>query len=281
MSQYFLKLPGESAPRPFPEYEVREMLGQGIITPKTLIWTQGMDGWQPVSEVLHVEDPEAPLPEITPPPLPEKPPVYLPYPPAKSMIGLSLAVLILLANMLWSDWIIYSGFTNGNNIGFQDLMTVFEQHINNIPAALTPLVLVMNLMFFPSILLILIRLYRVAANLRALQVQGLRFTPFFCLLFTCMPIIGLLMNALMLLEFYKASANPVDWMTQRPAASVRLLIFCAAALTYLQIFPLSAEYWSLSFYLKSALAIACALMWLTVMSKINANLAKLHRNSEQ
>ncbi len=281
MSQYFLKLPGESAPRPFPEYEVREMLGQGVITPETLIWTQGMDSWQPVSEVLHVEASEAPLPEITPPPLPEKSPIFLPYPPAKSMMGLSLAVLILHCNMLWSDWIIFKNFTGGANIGVQDLMTAFEQHIHNIPASLAPLVLVMNLLFFPSIVLILIRLYRVAANLKAIAVPGLRFTPFFCLLFTCMPMIGALMNALIMAEFYKASATPDCWVTERPCVSARLLIFCAAMFTYLQLFPLTAEYWNLGFYLKSGLAIACAVLWLTTMAKINANLRKMNRNGEE
>ena len=47
MSEYFLKLPGDSQPRAYSEYEVREFLGQGVIDSKTLTWKQGMEGWQP------------------------------------------------------------------------------------------------------------------------------------------------------------------------------------------------------------------------------------------
>ena len=43
MSEYFLKLPGDSQPRAYSEYEVREFLGQGVIDSKTLTWKQGMD----------------------------------------------------------------------------------------------------------------------------------------------------------------------------------------------------------------------------------------------
>ena len=46
MSEYFLKLPGDSQPRAYSEYEVREFLGQGVIDSKTLTWKQGMEGWQ-------------------------------------------------------------------------------------------------------------------------------------------------------------------------------------------------------------------------------------------
>jgi len=45
MSEYFLKLPGDSQPRAYSEYEVREFLGQGVIDSKTLTWKQGMEGW--------------------------------------------------------------------------------------------------------------------------------------------------------------------------------------------------------------------------------------------
>ncbi len=57
MSQYFLKLPGATKPTAYSEFEVREFLGQGIITPQTLTWKQGMDTWHPVSEVLPPEEP--------------------------------------------------------------------------------------------------------------------------------------------------------------------------------------------------------------------------------
>ena len=52
MSEYFLKLPGDSQPRSYSEYEVREFLGQGVIDSETLTWKPGMDGWQPVGQVL-------------------------------------------------------------------------------------------------------------------------------------------------------------------------------------------------------------------------------------
>ena len=53
MSEYFLKLPGDSQPRAYSEYEVREFLGQGVIDSKTLTWKQGMEGWQPVAQVFR------------------------------------------------------------------------------------------------------------------------------------------------------------------------------------------------------------------------------------
>ena len=52
MSEYFLKLPGDSQPRSYSEYEVREFLGQGVIDSETLTWKPGMDGLQPVGQVL-------------------------------------------------------------------------------------------------------------------------------------------------------------------------------------------------------------------------------------
>ena len=107
MSEYFLKLPGDSQPRSYSEYEVREFLGQGVIDSKTLTWKPGMDGWQPVGQVLPKKEPEnLPYrkedPDISPPP-----PTYrLRY----SLFEFSRlafpACFILLACSLWTLWIV-------------------------------------------------------------------------------------------------------------------------------------------------------------------------------
>ena len=107
MSEYFLKLPGDSQPRSYSEYEVREFLGQGVIDSETLTWKPGMDGWQPVGQVLPEKEPETlPFrkeePDISPPP-----PTYrLRY----SLFELSRlafpACFILLACSLWTLWIV-------------------------------------------------------------------------------------------------------------------------------------------------------------------------------
>lgn len=52
MSEYFLKLPGDPSREPIPNTKSREFLGQGVIDSKTLTWKQGMEGWQPVAQVL-------------------------------------------------------------------------------------------------------------------------------------------------------------------------------------------------------------------------------------
>ena len=63
MSEYFLTLPGDSQPRAYSEYEVREFLGQGVIDSKTLTWKQGMEGWQPVAPVSYTHLRPAKSPE--------------------------------------------------------------------------------------------------------------------------------------------------------------------------------------------------------------------------
>ena len=109
MSEYFLKLPGDSQPRAYSEYEVREFLGQGVIDSKTLTWKQGMEGWQPVAQVLP---PMSPVWEETQDQegkdQPEEQQYRLRY-PLNGLAKLSiLACFVLLPFMLWSSWIVFS-----------------------------------------------------------------------------------------------------------------------------------------------------------------------------
>lgn len=53
---------------PLPEDQILALLAAGAITPQTLLWTQGMEGWAPAGELLHV--PQPPQVPIEPPPLP-------------------------------------------------------------------------------------------------------------------------------------------------------------------------------------------------------------------
>lgn len=108
MSEYFLKLPGDSQPRAYSEYEVREFLGQGVIDSKTLTWKQGMEGWQPVAQVLP---PMSPIWEETQDQeskdQPEEQQYRLRY-PLNGLAKLSiLACFVLLPFMLWSSWIVF------------------------------------------------------------------------------------------------------------------------------------------------------------------------------
>ncbi len=269
MSQYFLKLPGASKPAAYSEFEVREFLGQGIITPQTLTWKQGMDDWRPVCEVLPQEAPiPAPAPdeEIKETPAHDAPAPPLPYPPKKGFMKLVIAsTLIMLGSTLWSLWIKFT-YIKGANITMQDIQNAIEQHLMNLP----PAIMALSLLIIPAIIVLLVWTYRSAANLKARQIPGLRFTPFISVIFTCMPIFGLMMNALIMQEFYKASATPKsNWMMTTPPKALRMYLFCAAVLTCMQFFPLAADYAQVDFYLNAGLMSACAIFWLISAIKIS------------
>ena len=134
MSEYFLKLPGDSQPRAYSEYEVREFLGQGVIDSKTLTWKQGMEGWQPVAQVLP---PMSPVWEETQDQegkdQPEEQQYRLRY-PLNGLAKLSiLACFVLLPFMLWSSWIVPAEY--GSHAIFCSTIGLLPQHpVHSIPA---------------------------------------------------------------------------------------------------------------------------------------------------
>ena len=216
MSEYFLKLPGDSQPRAYSEYEVREFLGQGVIDSKTLTWKQGMEGWQPVAQVLP---PMSPVWEETQDQegkdQPEEQQYRLRY-PLNGLAKLSiLACFVLLPFMLWSSWIVFSN----NVVNYEEIQTLIQQNMVHMPSFAVPLVFFLSILFIPSLLIQLIWLYRASANIQEFQVQGIRFTPFLSVLLSCMPVVGMVLNALVLQEIYKASKNPAEWMLQTPSRS--------------------------------------------------------------
>lgn len=205
MSEYFLKLPGDSQPRAYSEYEVREFLGQGVIDSKTLTWKQGMEGWQPVAQVLP---PMSPIWEETQDQeskdQPEEQQYRLRY-PLNGLAKLSiLACFVLLPFMLWSSWIVFSN----NVVNYEEIQTLIQQNMVHLPSFAAPLVFLLSILFIPSLLIQLIWLYRASANIQEFQVQGIRFTPFLSVLLSCMPVVGMVLNALVLQEIYKASKKP-------------------------------------------------------------------------
>ena len=190
MSEYFLKLPGDSQPRAYSEYEVREFLGQGVIDSKTLTWKQGMEGWQPVAQVLP---PMSPVWEETQDQegkdQPEEQQYRLRY-PLNGLAKLSiLACFVLLPFMLWSSWIVFSN----NVVNYEEIQTLIQQNMVHLPSFAVPLVFLLSILFIPSLLIQLIWLYRASANIQEFQVQGIRFTPFLSVLLSCMPVVGMVL----------------------------------------------------------------------------------------
>ena len=229
MSEYFLKLPGDSQPRAYSEYEVREFLGQGVIDSKTLTWKQGMEGWQPVAQVLP---PMSPVWEETQDQegkdQPEEQQYRLRY-PLNGLAKLSiLACFVLLPFMLWSSWIVFSN----NVVNYEEIQTLIQQNMVHLPSFAVPLV------FLLSILL------------------------------SCMPVVGMVLNALVLQEIYKASKNPAEWMLQTPSRSLRLYLLVTTALTLCTLFPFGAEHYVTAFLLTGVLMTAASILWLVCVLQI-------------
>jgi len=53
---------------PFPLAQIVQGIGAGQITPESLVWSAGMDGWKPASEVPQIAGSFAPAPPPLPPP---------------------------------------------------------------------------------------------------------------------------------------------------------------------------------------------------------------------
>ena len=166
MSEYFLKLPGDSQPRAYSEYEVREFLGQGVIDSTTLTWKQGMDGWQPVDQVLPSMSPvRKELQEAEEENQPAEQEYRLRYPLAGLAKLSILACFVLLPFMLWSSWIVFS-----NNVtNYEEIQMLIQQNMAHLPSFAVPLVFLFSILFIPSLLIQLIWLYRASANVQGFQ----------------------------------------------------------------------------------------------------------------
>lgn len=265
MSEYYLKLPGDSQPRAYSEYEVREFLGQGVIDPTTLTWKQGMEGWQPVEQVLPSVSPTPEKPrEEEEESLPADQPYRLRYPLAGLARLSILACIVLLPTMLWSSWIAFS-----NNItDYNEIQTAFQQNLAQLPSSVAPMVFLFSILFIPSLLIQLIWLYRACANVHGFHIQGLRFTPFLSVILSCMPVVGMVLNALILQELYRASRNPAEWMLQTPSRSLRLYLLVTTALTLCALFPFGPEHYLAAFLVIGSLMMAATILWLVCILQI-------------
>lgn len=266
MSEYFLKLPGDSQPRSYSEYEVREFLGQGIIDSTTLVWKPGMDGWQPVEQVLPSTSPALEKTQVEEE---EDPPATREYRLRYPLGGLAklsiLACLVLLPCMLWSSWIVFSN----NAVNYEEIQTAIQQNMAQLPSFAAPMVFLFSLLFIPSLLIQLIWLYRACANVQGFQIQGLRFTPFLSVILSCMPVVGMVLNALILQELYRASKNPAEWMLQAPSRSLRLYLLVTTALTLCALFPFGAEHYLMAFLVIGSLMTAASILWLVCILQIS------------
>lgn len=265
MSEYYLKLPGDSQPRAYSEYEVREFLGQGVIDPTTITWKQGMEGWQPVEQVLPSVSPTPEKPrEEEEESLPADQPYRLRYPLAGLARLSILACIVLLPTMLWSSWIVFS-----NNItDYNEIQTAFQQNLAQLPSSVAPMVFLFSILFIPSLLIQLIWLYRACANVHGFHIQGLRFTPFLSVILSCMPVVGMVLNALILQELYRASRNPAEWMLQTPSRSLRLYLLVTTALTLCALFPFGPEHYLAAFLVIGSLMMAATILWLVCILQI-------------
>lgn len=265
MSEYFLKLPGDSQPRAYSEYEVREFLGQGVIDSTTLTWKQGMDGWQPVEQVLPSQSPARK--EVQDEEKEEQPAAQeyrLRYPLAGLAKLSILACIVLLPCMLWSSWIVFSN----NAANYEEIQAAVQQGMARLPSLAEPLVFLLSLLFIPSLLIQLIWLYRASANVQGFHISGLRFTPFLSVLLSCMPVVGMVLNALILQEIYRASKNPAEWMLQAPSRSLRLYLLVTTALTLCALFPFGAEHYLTAFLVIGSLMTAASILWLVCVLQI-------------
>lgn len=266
MSEYYLKLHGDSQPRAYSEYEVREFLGQGVIDSTTLTWKQGMDGWRPVEQVLPAMSPSPEKKrdeeEIS---LSENQPYRLRY-PLSGLARLSiLACIVLLPCMLWSSWIVFSN----NTANYEEIQAAIQQSLAQLPSSAAPMVLLFSLLFIPSLLIQLIWLYRACANVHGFHIQGLRFTPFLSVILSCMPVVGMVLNALILQELYRASKKPAEWMLQSPSRSLRLYLLVTTALTLCALFPFGAEHYLAAFLVIGSLMTAATVLWLVCVLQIS------------
>ena len=224
-----------------------------------------METWQPIAQVLP---PMSPVVEETQDQKnkdqPEEQQYRLRY-PLNGLAKLSiLACLVLLPFMLWSSWIVFSN----NVVNYEEMQTLIQQNMVHLPSFAAPLVFLLSILFIPSLLIQLIWLYRASANIQEFQVQGIRFTPFLSVLLSCMPVVGMVLNALVLQEIYKASKNPAEWMLQTPSRSLRLYLLVTTALTLCTLFPFGAEHYVTAFLLTGALMTAASILWLVCVLQI-------------
>ncbi len=224
-----------------------------------------MEGWQPVAQVLP---PMSPVWEETQDQegkdQPEEQQYRLRY-PLNGLAKLSiLACFVLLPFMLWSSWIVFSN----NVVNYEEIQTLIQQNMVHMPSFAVPLVFFLSILFIPSLLIQLIWLYRASANIQEFQVQGIRFTPFLSVLLSCMPVVGMVLNALVLQEIYKASKNPAEWMLQTPSRSLRLYLLVTTALTLCTLFPFGAEHYVTAFLLTGVLMTAASILWLVCVLQI-------------
>lgn len=272
MSEYFLKLPGDSQPRAYSEYEVREFLGQGIIDSKTLTWKQGMEKWQPVAQVLPPISPDRKEIQGEEDQNQSAKQHYRLRYPLTGLAKLSIpACFVLLPFILWSSWIVFSN----NAASYEEIQVLIQQNMAQLPPFASPLVFLFSILFIPSLLIQLIWLYRASANVQGFQISGLRFTPFLSVLLSCMPVVGMVLNALILQELYRASKSPAEWMLQSPSRSLKLYLLVTTALTLSTLFPFNAENYVTAFLITGSLVTAASILWLICILQITKEQEKL------
>lgn len=266
MSEYFLQLPGESRPRAYSEYEVREMLAQGVITENTLIWKQGMETWQPAGQTLPRKEEELPaITALTEEEREEPQPTYrLRYslmPLARLAI---VSCLIVLPCMLWSVWTIISS----QAVTYEEAQRAMLEALTQMPEGVQNVFLLFFLLIIPALFIQLLWLFRAVSNTREFRAIGLRFTPWLSVILSILPF-GLIFNALIMKELYKVSKNPETWLLQQPSPAVRLYLIMAAALTLCMFFPAGGQNYLIEAVLMAFLMTVTSGLWIASVLQIS------------
>lgn len=152
---------------------------------------------------------------------------------------------------------------------YAEVQTTLRQVVDQLPSYVLPLIFLFSLLCIPSLAVQLVWLYRACANVQQFRVSGLRFTPLVSVILSCMPLVGMVLNALIIQELYRASKNPEEWMLQSPSLAVRLYLTAATALTLSLLFPFGVEHYLVAFFLIGSLITAASTLWLISVLQIS------------
>jgi hypothetical protein len=216
---YFLKLPGDTKPREYSAYEIREFLGQGVITPETLVWSEGMEDWRPLGELETFQEKKASLPSETgvheteieeeaegvlespDPVLPLRHPLLF-----WSKLAFPSAIVTML-NMAWVAWFMFVTPPIESTMDFSQVMRIAQTALETIPPTLYPVILTLSFLLLPAMIIQAIWIFQSCVNIRPLGIPGLRFIPIVSVIMSCLPTVGFLLNAMIMRDLYKVSTS--------------------------------------------------------------------------
>jgi hypothetical protein len=199
----------------YDENTVRSLLQQGIFSPDTLFWENGMSNWQPLSVLFPGVATAAPPPP--PPPIPGQ--QYAPVEDSsKNEKKHSDSISLVLKRLIF----LCVGLSGISAIGLAgqsyDLYIAFSYL-----AILC--ILATNIIF-------LIWVFRANKNCRKLGAAGMRFTPGWAVGDWFLPLFNFFRPYQIMSEIWRASHSPSDWKTQPGSLLVRVWWFLFLVTVY-------------------------------------------------